>query len=296
MQVFVLVVEAGSLTGAAERLGLAVPSVVRSLASLERELGARLLHRTTRRSSLSDEGREYYASCKRVLAEVEAADAILSARRAKPAGRLRVTAPVTYGRLHVAQVVIDYAQRYPQVDLELLLLDRVVDLIEEGIDVAVRIGVLADSTLVARSIGSTRRIVCAAPDYLRRAGTPTQPEQLAAHRCIRFTGLNPGVDWSFGGRGARRVTIHPALTTNQLDVALQACLQGLGCAQFLCYQVQAPLDEGRLVRVLGDFESDPLPVQLVYPGTRLVSASLRAFVDLAARAAPLSPAPAPRSR
>src|SRR5512139_382288 len=188
METFVHIVAAGSLTGAAEALGMSVPAVVRSLAALEREVGVRLLHRTTRRSSLSDEGREYYERCKRVLAEVEAADAALSSRRVNPKGRLRLTAPVMYGRMRIAPLVADFIAKYPAVEVELLLLDRVVDLVEEGIDAALRIGHLPESTLVAVRVRETRRVVCAAPSYLKRAGTPRLPQDVANARCVVFTG------------------------------------------------------------------------------------------------------------
>lgn len=281
MATFVRIVEAGSLTGAAEALGMSVPSVVRSLAALERSLGVRLLNRTTRRSSLSDEGREYYERCKRVLAEADAADASLSARRSEPKGRLRVTAPVMYGRFRVAPVVAAFMQRHREVEIELLLLDRIVDLVEEGIDVALRIAHLPDSTLVAIPVGATRRVVCAAPAYLKRAGVPRRPADLAAHRCIVFSGLTSGNAWSFAGARDASVSIRPALRTNQFDVAVDACLRGLGCGQFLCYQVDPLLALGKLKRVLPEFEPAPLPIHLVYPHGRQMSANVRAFLDAA---------------
>ena len=283
MATFVRIVEDGSLTAAADALGTSVPSVVRSLAALEREVGVRLMNRTTRRSSLSDEGREYYERCKRVLAEVEAADALLSARRSEPKGRLRLTAPVMYGRMHVAPVVADFIAQFPGMEVELLLLDRVVDLVEEGIDAAFRIGHLPESTLVGLPLGETRRVVCAAPAYLRQTGVPKAPADLAARRCIVFTGLSSTNEWSFAGKPAVRVPVRPVLRTNQFDVAVDACLRGLGCGQFLCYQVDALIDAGRLKRVLAEFEPAPLPIQLVYPHARLLSPNVRAFVDLAVR-------------
>lgn len=281
MQIFVRIVEAGSLTAAAVALGMSGPAVVRSLAALERSVGVRLLHRTTRRSSLSDEGREYFERCRRVLAEVEAADAALSARRIEPKGRLRLTAPVTYGRMHVAPVVGAFAARHPGIEIELLLFDRVVDLVEEGIDAAVRIGHLPESTLVARRLGQTRRVLCAAPAYLKRAGTPRLPQELAQHRTVLFTGLSATSEWSFAGKPPRRVTIFPFLRTNQIDAALDACLRGYGCAQFLCYQVKDLIAAGKLVRVLADFEPPPVPINLVYPHARHLSPNVRAFADAA---------------
>ena len=281
MQVFVQIVESGSLTAAADALNVAGPSVVRSLAALERAVGVRLLNRTTRRSSLSDEGREYYERCRRVLAEVDAADAALSARRVKPKGRLRLTAPVTYGRMHVAPVVLALAARYPAVEVELLLLDRVVDLVEEGIDAAIRIAHLPESSLVATRLGETGRVVCAAPAYLRAAGTPQAPADLATHRCVLFTGLAGDNEWSFGRDAPTRVRIRPVLRTNQFDVALDAVLQGLGCGQFLSYQVEAWMAKRKLTRILAAHEPPAVPIQIVYPHARLLSPNVRAFVDIA---------------
>jgi DNA-binding transcriptional LysR family regulator len=279
MQVFVQIVEAGSLTGAAAVLGMSGPAVVRSLAALERAIGVRLLQRTTRRSSLSDEGREYYERCKRVLAAVDEAETSMSARRSEPHGRLRITAPATYGRMHVAPIVNAFIAKYPAVEVDLLLLDRVVDLIEEGLDAAVRIGELPDSTLVARALGETRRVVCAAPAYLRRAGIPKTPAELQAHRCIVFSGLAAANEWAFGAK-RQRVAVRPVLRTNQVDAALDACIRGLGCGQFLSYQVEAALREGRLKRLLKEYEPPPLPIHIVYPHAR-PSSNVRAFIDLA---------------
>ena len=281
METFVRIVEAGSLTAAANALGLSLPAVVRSLAALERALEVRLLNRTTRRSSLTDEGREYYERCKRVLGEVADADAALSARRGEPKGRLRLTAPVMFGRLRVAPVVVEFAARYPDVAVELLLLDRVVDLVEEGIDAAARIAHLADSTLIALPVGETRRVVCAAPAYLKRAGTLEVPGDLATHRCVVFTGLSANDEWSFGGRPPERVPVRAVLRTNQFDVAIDACLRGLGCGQFLCYQVEGLVAAGNVKRVLSDFEPPPLPIHIVYPHARLLSSNVRGFVDMA---------------
>lgn len=281
MEIFVRIVDEGSLTAAADALGMSGPSVVRALAALERAMGVRLMNRTTRRSSLSDEGREYYERCKRVLAEVAEADASISARRTEPSGRLRLTAPVMYGRMHLAPIVADFMAKYPRMEIELLLLDRIIDLVEEGVDVALRIGNLPDSTLVAVPAGATRRVVCAAPSYLKRAGVPKSPADLVDHRCIVFSGLSRSTDWLFAGKRSAQVDVHPALRTNQFDVAVDACLRGLGCGQFLSYQVDSLVNAGKLKRVLGEFEPAPLPIHAVYPHGRHVSANVRAFMDMA---------------
>lgn len=279
METFVGIVDGGSLTAAAAARGTSLPSVVRALAALEASLGVRLLHRTTRRLSLTDEGREYYERCKRVLAEVDEAEAALSARRKAPQGRLRITASVLFGRLRVAPVVMEFLAKHPALQIDLLLLDRVVDLVEEGIDVAVRIGELPDSSLIARRVGETRRVLCASPAYLKKAGVPKAPGDLRRHRCIGFGGLAPGSEWTFA---SERIAFEPALTTNQVDAAIDACLRGAGCAQFLCYQVKAHFDARKLVRLLPAQEPPALPIQIVYPHARLLSSNVRAFVDFAA--------------
>lgn len=280
METFVHIVEGGSLTAAAGALGTSLPSVVRQLAALESALDVRLLNRTTRRLALTDEGREYYERAKRLLADVEDAEAALSARRVEPRGRLRVTASVLFGRLHVAPAVNDFVAKHPAVRVELVLLDRSVDLIEEGLDVGIRIGELPDSSLVAVPVGATRRVVCASPGYLKRHGRPDSPEQLVGHRCVGFTGLSPDHEWRFSRAGrSLRLKVEPVLASNQIDVALEACREGLGLGQFLCYQVAPGLGSKALARVLGPFEPPASPVQVIYPGTRRLSANVRALVD-----------------
>jgi DNA-binding transcriptional LysR family regulator len=275
MATFVRIVEGGSLTAAAGALNASLPSVVRSLASLENELDVRLMNRTTRRISLTDEGREYYERCRRVLADVDEAEAALSARRVAPKGRLRITAPVLFGRLHVAPAATEFIARHPAVEVDLLLLDRMVDLLEEGIDIGVRIGKLPDSSLVAIPVGETRRVVCASPAYLKRAGTPKSPADLATQRCVNFNGLAPGREWRFA---AGTCKVNAAFATNQVEAALEACTRGVGIGQFLSYQAQALLAEGRLKRVLREFEPAPLPIQAIYPHARLLSSNVRSFV------------------
>lgn len=285
MEIFVCIVEAGSLTAAASLRDTSLTSVVRSLATLEARLGTRLLNRTTRRIALTDEGREYFERCRRVLAEIGEAENALSARQAQPAGKLEITAPVMFGRLHVGPVLTDFLAAHPAVHAELTLLDRVVDLLDEGMDAAIRIGHLPDSSLVAVALGTTRRIICASPDYLRRAGAPARPADLAGHRCVQFLGVVRGSEWEFSDGGAERkaarVPIKSTLITNQIDVALDACVKGLGCGAFLDYQVRAALACGALQRVLQAYEPVPVPVHIVYPHSRLLSSRVRSFVDWA---------------
>jgi DNA-binding transcriptional LysR family regulator len=282
MATFVRIVDTGSLTRAADALATSLPSVVRTLAALEREVGVRLLNRTTRRMHLTDEGAVYVEQCRGILAAVREADASLASRLALPQGRLAVTAPVLFGRRYVAPVVDAFLHRYPAVNAELLLLDRPVGIIEEGLDVGVRIGALADSSLVALPVGTLRRVVCASPQYLRRHGVPRSPDDLRDHVCVRFTALTPAPEWRF--RIGRRTVSSPVatrLSCNQVDASIAACVDGLGLAMFLSYQVAAEVAQGKPRYVLEEFEVEPVPVHVIYPHARLRSATIRSFVELA---------------
>jgi DNA-binding transcriptional LysR family regulator len=282
MTTFVRIVEAGSFTRASEALATSLPSVVRSLASLERELGVRLLNRTTRRMHLTDEGAQYIEQCRAILAAVRDAEAALASRRAEPQGRLAVTASVLFGRRYVAPVVNEFLAKHPAVTAELLLVDRPVGIVEEGLDVGVRIGALADSSLVAISVGTLRRVVCASPQYLRKHGVPRTPEDLREHACIRFTALTPGNEWRFRvGRRSVATPVTARLVCNQVDAATAACAEGIGLAMFLSYQVAGAVAEKTLRYVLEDFEGEPVPVHVIYPHARLPSATVRAFVETA---------------
>jgi DNA-binding transcriptional LysR family regulator len=279
METFVRIVDKGSLTAAAQALDTSLPSVVRTLAALERELGVRLLNRTTRRIHLTDEGAHYLERCRAILSAVLETEAAFSAGRAEPQGRLAVTAPVMFGRRYVAAIVSDFLERHPKVSAELVFVDRVVNLVEEGIDVAIRIGHLRDSSLVAIPVGKVRRVVCASPDYLRRAGTPRHPRELRAHACVRHTGLARG-DWHFRvGRRTVTVPINAVITCSDIDSSLGACVSGRGLGMFLSYQAAPYRNEKKLSYVLEEFETEPAPVQVVYPQSRLVTGKVRAFVD-----------------
>lgn len=281
MEVFVRIVDGGSLTAAADALEQSPASVVRTLAALESELGARLLNRSTRRLALTEEGREYLERCRRILADVDDAQASLKARGPRPSGSLRITAPVVFGRRHVTPVVTSYLFDQPDMQVELLLLDRVVDLLEEGLDLAVRIGRMADSSLVAIPLGETREIICASPEYLQRCGEPKHPAELQHHACANFT--PQGRQWAYQDQAARRV-VNPALrlSTNHIESAIGAACDGLGCTRLLHYQLAEHLAAGRLVRILRDYELPALPIQLVYPHSRLLSLRVRSFIDWAA--------------
>jgi len=280
MTTFVRIVDKGSLTAAANALDTSLPTVVRILAALERELGASLLNRTTRRIHLTDAGAQYLERCRIILSEVRDAEAKLSSSQAEPQGRLTVTASVLFGRRYVAPIVSEFILRHRDVNVEMLLVDRVVNAVEEGLDVAVRIGHLRDSSLVAIRIGEVRRVVCASPQYLRRHGVPRTPQEIRAHLCVRHMGTSPRNEWNFRiGRREVSVPITCALVSNEIDSTLDACANGLGLGMFLSYQT-APYRRSNKIRyVLEEFETEPMPVQIVYPQTRRLSTTVRAFVD-----------------
>lgn len=280
MRAFVEIVDRGSMTAAAEALDRSQPAIVRTLAALEAHLGARLLQRTTRRMSLTADGRDYLERCRRILADVEEADRAVGPTEGEPRGDLRMTAPVQFGELHVMPTLAGFVRRYAQLRVDLMLLDRNVDLVEEGIDLALRIGRLADSSMVAVRLGEVRRVVCASPALLGDTGVPEHPRALAGLPCIRLQNLPRADHWPFreGGRDLG-VRVDGRLGCNQIAAALAACVDGVGFGQFLSYQVRGLLREDRLRCVLGEFEPEPLPVSLVYPGGRLVSTRLRALVN-----------------
>lgn len=277
---FVAIVDHGSLTAAATALDRSLPTMVRTLAALEEDLGTRLLRRTTRRMSLTAEGRIYLEHCRRILSDIEESEASIVRARIEPRGCMRLTAPVLFGQMHVAPAVGKFLRRFNEVEVDLLLLDRVVNLVEEGIDLAVRIGRLNDSSMVAVPIGHMRRVVCASPTLLRSAGTPSHPRTLSEHPCVRFRGISPGDGWSFQHAGREvAIKVHGNLTCNQAAAAAEACAEGLGFGMFLLYQVEPLVRAKRLEIVLENFEPAPLPVSLVYPEARLVTTRLRALVD-----------------
>jgi len=280
MTTFVRIVEKGSLTAAANALDTSLPSVVRSLAALEGHLGVRLLNRTTRRIHLTDEGARYLEHCRVVLSAVHEAEATLVSGQAEPQGRLAITASVLFGRSYVAPIVTEFMHCHPKVSADLLFVDRVVNIVEEGLDVAVRIGHLSDSLLVAVPAGQVRRVICASPQYFRRYGIPRSLEDIRKHRCVRHVGLSPRNEWHFRvGRRNITIPVTSVVTCNEIDSSIAACENGLGLGMFLSYQVAPSRKSGRLRYVLEEFETEPLPVQVVYAHSKLLSTKVRAFVD-----------------
>lgn len=275
---FVRIVDNGSLTSAADTTGQSVASLVRSLAALERHLGVRLLNRSTRSMALTDEGREYLAWSRRMLAEVDEMEQHLASQDGGIRGQLRMTAPVEFGQRYLAPLVNEFLKANSELRIELALSDQLVPLLEERFDLALRIGHLPDSSMVARTLGATRLITCASPEYLQNAPALDHPASLQQHACITLA--YQGKQWYFRDNDKQQAQeIAPRLVCNQIRTASQACLQGVGIARFMHYQVADELADGRLIRVLTDFEPAELPIQLVYPHSLQLAPRVRAFVE-----------------
>jgi DNA-binding transcriptional LysR family regulator len=280
MKVFLTVVECGSLSAAGRRLGMPLATVSRKLAELEEHLGARLLSRSTRRLEITEAGRGYEQACRRILDDVAGAEAAAAGEYDAPRGELAVTAPIVFGRLHVLPVLTEFLRQHVEVDVRLALSDRVAHLIDEHVDVAVRIGALPDSRLNAVPVGQLRSVVCASPAWLKTHGTPRTPGDLAAHRCITFESTFPG-PWRFAD-GVEFMPRRPRLVINTAEAAIDAAAAGLGVTRVLSYQADAALRDKRLRLLLREFEPEPVPVHLVYDGQQRVTSKLRTFLDLAA--------------
>jgi DNA-binding transcriptional LysR family regulator len=291
MEVFVAVVDNGGFASAARRLDLSAPVVTRAVAELEARLGVALLTRTTRKMRVTEAGARYADDCRRILADVADSDRATSGSRATVQGTLSVTAPVLFGNLHVTPIVTDYLRRYPNVDAQCVFVDRVVNLIDEGLDVAVRIGDLPDSSLKAIAVGRVRRMLVASPDYVAAHGRPRRPDELSGHVLIHPTQVLPYPEWRFAEGGRPLVQrIRPRLRTTTNDAARSFALAGLGIARLLSYQVADALASGALLPLLEGFETQPLPVHVVHHEGRHITQKVRAFVDLAVDALRANPA------
>lgn len=282
IEVFIAVAEAGSFAKAGIRLRLSPPAVTRAIAALEDRLGARVFNRTTRSLALTDVGRHFLERARRVLADLDAAEKEAVGEAAVPQGHLTVTASVTFGRSVVTPIVRAFLAAHPRTTVALLLLDRVTSLIDEGIDAAVRIGPLPDSSLMARRIGTVRRLLVASPRYLARHGTLTAPTELRQHAVISFTGLGASHEWRFSDAGkAKSIRVEPRLQVNDAVAALTAAEAGEGIAMALSYMVADKVQKGKLVTVLDGMMPANLPVHLVHAQGRLIAPKLRAFIDFA---------------
>ncbi len=280
METFVQIVDKGSMTAAADQLETSLPTVVRTLSALENYLGVRLLNRTTRKLHLTEEGEKYLERCRTILADVADIELALSTAQSEPSGKLLVTAPVMFGRTHVAPIVNNYLQRYNKMKVDLTLSDRSVNLIEEGIDIAVRIGHLADSSMVGTKVGEVRQVLCASPELLERVGAPQHPDDLIDKPCVRMTGLANAPKWTFFEKEKRvSVPINDVFICNQVPATIDACLAGLGFGLFLSYQVMPLVRAGKLRIVLPDYEPPTMPVHVLYSHLKLMSVRVKSFAD-----------------
>lgn len=274
------VVDAGSLSAAGRRLRMPLATVSRKISALEKHLGTRLLNRSTRRLSLTDSGRSFVAACRRILDDIAEVERSASGEYSAPKGELSLSAPVVFGRLHVLPIAADFLRMHPEINIRLALTDRVVDLQEDRVDVALRIGELPDSRMVATKVGSVRRVVCGSPAYFSRHGTPRRPRDLADHDCITFSGLTSSDPWRFKtGKSNMPVAIRSRLVVNTAEAAIDAAISGIGVTRVLSYQVANAVRAGKLAVVLRGFESAPAPVSLVHAGQPLLPLKLRAFLD-----------------
>ncbi len=278
MQVFVAVAELEGFAAGSRKLGISPPVATRAIADLEARLGVKLLTRTTRHVRVTDAGKRYLDDSKRILSELADADDAAAGINGEPSGQLAITAPVLFGRLFIQPSVLEYLNRYPKMAVSALYLDRIVNLVDEGLDVGVRIGELADSSMRAARVGTVRRVLCASPEYLARAGMPQQPNDLAAHSLISASGVNPLSEWRFNRN--QTVRIKPRLTTTTNDTAIDAVVADFGIAQLMSYQIAPQLKRGELKIILAEHELNPLPIHILHREGRYASAKIRSFVDL----------------
>lgn len=283
MTVFLAVVEAGSLSSAGRRLGMPLATVSRKVSELETHLKARLLNRSTRRLELTDTGRAYVDACKRILVEVGEAERAAAGEYSAPKGELVITAPMVFGRVHVLPVITEFLLAYPAVDVRLALGDRIMHLLDEHLDLAVRIGTLPDSSFTATGVGWLRRVVCGSPAYLASHGVPRTPADVGMHDCITFDAVASPDQWVFRfEKSESAVPVHSRLVVNTAEAAVDAAKAGLGLTRLLSYQIDAARRAGDLAVVLEAFEPPPIPVSLVFNAQQRIPLKLRVFLDFAA--------------
>lgn len=281
MSVFVAVAEAESFAKASRNLGISPPTVTRAITALEDKLGVRLLTRTTRVVRLTEAGARYLDDSRRIMTEVDEADESAAGINATPRGQLRVTAPVLFGKIFVTPVILEYLDLYSAVNVSALFLDRVVNLVEEGIDIAIRIGELPDSSLRAAKVGMVRQVVVAAPRYLQEYGIPLHPSDLKSHRIVAAMGITALPDWKFYAHGKpMSARVAPRMTVTTIESAIEAVRSGWGMTRLLSYQVAPYFKQGQLKTVLSEFEPPALPIHVVHQDGRRPTAKVRAFVDL----------------
>ncbi len=289
LEVFVAVAEAQSFAGGARAMGMSAPSATRGINELEERVGARLFNRTTRVVNLTEVGRLYLDDVRGILADLEAANDAVSGAIGKPKGTLRLTSPVEFGRLYVAPVLAEYLDTYPDVTASILMVDRVVNLADEGLDIGVRIGPLTSAGLMAVKVGQVRRVVCGSPAYFEKYGVPQSPEELAKHRIVAATTVTASSEWRFGSAQDKSVKLYPKMSVTSVAAAVSLARSGWGLTQALSYQVGPDLISGELQTVLQDFEPEPLPIHLIHYEGRKVSIKVRSFLDLAREKLKASP-------
>jgi DNA-binding transcriptional LysR family regulator len=282
LRVFVAVAEAESFATGARMVGLSAPSATRGINTLEARLGARLFTRTTRQVRLTEVGLTYLSEVRDILAALQSADDAASGAARRPVGRLRITCPQEFGRIYVAPILTTFLDHHSGVSVEAVMVDRVVNLVEEGFDIAVRIGPLPASGLVATRVGQVRRVVCGAPVYLAEHGRPSHPDELALHRVVSVAPLDAGRHWRFGRTGEQGWRVNPRLSVTSVAAAIGIARQGWSLCQALSYQIGPELEDGTLETVLDDHEPEPLPIHLVHVEGRKAAAKVRAFIDFAA--------------
>lgn len=284
MKTFVAVADAGSLSGAARRLGQPLANVSRLLSQLESQLGLPLIERTTRRMALTDAGRDYLAACRQAFETLDGAESRIAGQSEELSGEIAITAPASFGRVHVVPIVTEYLRAYPRIDTRLLLMDRIVDLVEEDIDVAIRVGELPDSGLLAKRVGTLKLVACASPDFLERHPPIAAPSGLADLDCVTFVGMLGQNRWVFKSKrhGRKTVRVRSRLSVNTADAAIAAAVAGVGITRVLSYQAETAIRSGQLRPILERFEDTPIPVHLISRPTRSNSPRVREFVRLAA--------------
>ncbi len=280
MEMFVRIVETGNFSAVARQLGTTQPTISKQLTALEQRLQTRLLNRSTRSISLTEAGAAYYERCRRILDEVREAEGALGKLQSALSGTLHVNASIGLGQIFITPLLLKFQRQYPELAIELSLNDRYIDLVEEGVDLAVRVGRLADSNLVARRLGSSRRVVVATPAYLAARGTPNRPEDLAHHSCLLYAYLSTGNEWSFNGPdGEIRVRVRGDFKANNGDAIRQALLAGVGVAISPDWLIHDKLESGEVVALLPEFAPPPLDINAVYPSGRHVSTKVRTFIE-----------------
>ena len=281
LEVFVAVAEAESFAAGARTVGLSAPSATRGVNALENRLGARLFTRTTRRVRLTDVGEAYLEDARQVLAQLQAADDAAAGAATNPVGQLRITCSTEFGRIYVAPILTDFLDTYPDVTVDVLMVDRVVNMVEEGFDVAIRIGPLPSSGLSAVRVGRVRRVVCGAPSYFQRNSVPQTPDELQAHQIVSASPVSPSTDWRFGSDMQDAVRVHPRLVLSSVAAGIAVARRGWGLTRVLSYQIGPDLENGTLQTILEDYEPEALPIHLVHVEGRRATAKVRAFVDFA---------------